>query len=215
MLFKRREKPHIRERAQAWLWPKRGWRRAMEYVRHRLTRLSGSPHAIALGFAAGVFASFTPFMGFHFIIGAVAALAIGGNVIASALGTFAGNPLTFPFIWFSTFSFGNFLLGIEGKGGARSKFADMSVWATLTDPSSLFSDFWTSLWPLIKPMTVGGVPLGMSMAVIFYCLVRIIVGTYQNNRRRRLRLREGARRRKKTKSGPRAGRVQSNADKLL
>ncbi len=197
MLFKRREKPPIRERAQAWLWPKRGWRRAMGYVRHRVTRLSGSPHAIALGFAAGVFASFTPFMGFHFIIGAVAALVIGGNVIASAFGTFVGNPVTFPFIWFSTFSFGNFLLGIETEGGDQSKLAEMSLWATLTDPSSLFSDFWTSLWPLLKPMTIGGVPLGLTLAVIFYFLVRIIVGTYQNNRRRRLQQRGEDRRREK------------------
>lgn len=199
MLFKRREKPQIRERAQAWLWPKRGWRRAMGYVRHRVTRLSGSPHAIALGFAAGVFASFTPFMGLHFIIGAVAALAIGGNVIASAFGTFVGNPLTFPFIWFSTFSFGNFLLGIEGGSGDQLKLEDMSLWSALTHPSSLFNDFWTSVWPLLKPMTVGGVPLGLSMAAMFYFLVRIIVGTYQNNRRQRLQQRGEDRRNGKDK----------------
>ncbi len=166
----------------------------MDYVRHRVIRLSGSPHVIALGFAAGAFASFTPFIGFHFIVAAVLALVIGGNVIASALGTFVGNPLTFPFIWLSTYSFGNFLLGIETQGAGNLDMPKMSFWAVLADPSRLFSDFWSQLWPLIKPMTIGGVPLGFVVGTVSYFLVKMIVAAYQQKRRAKLRRREEERR---------------------
>ena len=201
MLFKRREKPELRERAQAWLWPRRGWKRAMDYVRHRVIRLSGSPHVIALGFGAGAFASFTPFMGFHFIVAAVLALVIGGNVIASALGTFVGNPLTFPFIWLSTYSFGNFLLGIETQGAENLDMPKVSIWASLADPASLFSEFWTKLWPLLKPMTIGGIPLGILVGSVSYFLVKMIVATYQQKRRARLRRREEERRGTRNQAG--------------
>ena len=36
---------------------------------------------------------------------------IGGNFIAAVLGTWVGNPASFPFIWLATFNTGNFLLG--------------------------------------------------------------------------------------------------------
>lgn len=194
MLFKRREKPELRERAQAWLWPRRGWKRAMHYVRHRVIRLSGSPHVIALGFAAGAFTSFTPFLGLHFLVAAILALVIGGNVLASALGTFVGNPLTFPFIWFSTYSFGSFLLGVDVQGADRPDMPKMSLWANMSDVSGLVSEFWTKLWPLVKPMTVGGVPLGILIGAISYFIVKMIVTTYQANRRARLKRREEERR---------------------
>ena len=57
---------------------------------------------VAAGVAAGAFTSFTPFMGLHFLFAALFAWAIRGNLLASALGTFVGNPLTFPFIWAAT-----------------------------------------------------------------------------------------------------------------
>ena len=85
--FRAATKPHS-DRVLSWLWPRRGWKRAMDYVRHRVSRLSGSPHSVALGFAVGVFASFTPFMGFHFMIGFLARLLLRGSLIASAFGTF-------------------------------------------------------------------------------------------------------------------------------
>ena len=50
------------------LWPKRGWRRVMSYYWKRLVRLSATPHAIAAGGAAGVFAAFSPLLGFHVVL---------------------------------------------------------------------------------------------------------------------------------------------------
>ncbi len=81
----------------------------------RILRITASPHAIAAGVAAGVFTSFTPFMGLHFLVAFVLAFVLRGNMIASALGTFFGNPLSFPLIWAATFSTGNFVLGNSGS----------------------------------------------------------------------------------------------------
>ena len=51
---------------------------------------------IAIGFAAGVFVSFTPLFGLHIVLGAALAWLVRGNIVASLIGTLAGNPVTTP-----------------------------------------------------------------------------------------------------------------------
>src|SRR5690606_27489557 len=96
MLFRRREAESFLERLRVHLWPRRSWSRSTRYVVHRVRRLSATPHAVALGFAAGVFVSATPFIGFHMVLAALTAWIIGGSIVAAILGTFVGNPLTYP-----------------------------------------------------------------------------------------------------------------------
>lgn len=186
MLFKRRDKETALERVRAWAWPRRSWRRSSAYVWHRVTRLAGSPHAIALGFALGMFASFTPYMGFHFVIAALMAAALRANLLSSAFGTFVGNPITFPFIWLATYNFGSLLMGKE----AADKI-DLSLpsgfWVRIvTDPHAAFEQFWAVVGPFVVPMTVGGVPLGIIVAVLGYFPIRSAVRTFQDRRRERL-----------------------------
>lgn len=172
MLFQRREKLAFSHRVRAFLWPRTGWRRSIRYILKRILRLGGTPHAIALGVAAGVFISFTPFVGLHFMLGFVVAWLTGGNLVASAFGTFIGNPLTFPFIWASTFEIGNWMLG-------RAAHVPFTFDAT----TSLFNESLDALWPLIMPMTVAGVPMGILFAIAFYFPVRAMVDRYQSRRR--------------------------------
>jgi len=103
-MFLRRKSPGFWLRVRNLIWPKMGLSRAWRYVVHRMARLKASPHAIALGFAAGAFASFTPFVGLHFILAGLIAFALRSSILASAIGTVVGNPLTFPFIWLSTYN---------------------------------------------------------------------------------------------------------------
>ena len=187
MLFSRRNKPNLANRVQSWFWPRGGWRRAGGYMWYRVSRLSGSPHTIAIGFAAGVFASFTPFMGFHFMIGFLAAYMLGGSLLASAFGTFAGNPITFPFIWIITFKFGSYLLGLDGDMEDVSiELPGMAWWMLVHDPQTLWKEFWSQLWPVIRPMTIGGLPLGIMIGTSVYFPVRLLVSAYQRKRRERL-----------------------------
>ncbi|MCB1460959.1 MAG: DUF2062 domain-containing protein, partial [Nitratireductor sp.] len=110
MLFSRRNPASWREKLRIALWPRRNWLRSTQYLAKRVLRLTASPHSVAAGVAAGVFASFTPFLGFHFMIAFAVSYVIAGNLIAAAAGTFFGNPLTFPFIWASTYGLGRFIL---------------------------------------------------------------------------------------------------------
>lgn len=97
-MFLRGKKQGFWLKVQNLIWPKMGLSRAWRYLVHRMARLSASPHAIALGFAAGAFVSFTPFIGFHFILAGLLAFSLRASIIASAIGTVVGNPVTFPFI---------------------------------------------------------------------------------------------------------------------
>ncbi len=68
MLFRRREGPTLLHKTLSFLWPRRGLQRGWRYLWHRVTRISATPHTIALGVAIGAFISFTPFVGLHLII---------------------------------------------------------------------------------------------------------------------------------------------------
>ncbi len=177
MLFRRRKPAAFVERLRTVLWPRRSFARSAQYFIKRILRLSAKPHAIAAGVAAGVFASFTPFLGFHFIIAAAISWLIAGNVLASALGTAVGNPLSFPFIWVATYETGQFILHGSFSGASHS----MSIGARLRHMEL------ESLWgPLIKPMLIGAVPVGIAFALVFYVVTRWAVIVFRDQRRKRL-----------------------------
>ena len=99
MLFKRRSTLPVSERIGHMVWPRAGWGRASRYLAKRAVRIAASPHAVAAGLAMGALSSFTPFLGFHFLLAFGLTALLGGNMLAAALGTAIGNPLTFPLIW--------------------------------------------------------------------------------------------------------------------
>lgn len=171
MLFRRKHPEQFWQRLRVALWPRRNWWRSAQYISKRVLRLSASPHVVAMGFAAGVFASFTPFIGFHFVICFAIAYLMGGNMIAAALGTWVGNPITFPFIWFYTYKFGNLLL--HGHEGALS-MREVS--------GQLLHLSFGNLVELLKPMTLGGFMAGVPVAVISYFIIRRLVFVYQRSR---------------------------------
>jgi uncharacterized protein (DUF2062 family) len=165
--------------------------RSGQYVTKRIFRLTASPHAISAGVAAGVFASFTPFMGLHFMIAFVLAYLVAGNMIAAALGTFFGNPLSFPLIWIATYATGNFALG--------SAVDTLDIGHQLvTATSDLMDSLWALDWhavtaaldeiwsPLLKPMTVGGAILGIPTGLVSYFITRRAAGFFREARRRKM-----------------------------
>ncbi len=177
-MFRRRNPQPLRDRVREFLSPRKGWRRGYAYLGKRMQRLPDTPHRIALGFAAGVQASFTPFFGFHFIAGAALAFAIRGNVLASAVGTFLGNPLTFPFIAAASLWVGRRLTGME--------FHDPQAgWS--------FGWLWHNIDAIFLPYIVGGILPGLATSVAAYFVVRPLIAAYQA--RRRLKLMERARER--------------------
>ena len=94
-------------------WPRGGWGRAVRYIGLRVNRLPDPPHRIARGVFAGVFTTFTPFYGLHFVLAAAIALVLRGNLLAAVLSTFFGNPLTYVPIGVISMKTGYWLLGLE------------------------------------------------------------------------------------------------------
>ena len=174
MLFKRRTKATYWERFRVGLWPRVSWRRSVTYYLKRVLRLSGTPYAIAIGTAGGAAISFTPFIGFHILITCALIWLLRGNLIAGAIGTCFGNPLTFPFIWASTFQVGHFLL----RGSTRDAPARL--------PREIVHKSIAEIWPLIEPMLIGSIPLGLVTGGIIYVIVYKSVAAYQNARREKL-----------------------------
>lgn len=175
MLFRRRQRPTNIERLRVAVWPRHSWVRSTRYYGKRVLRLTATPHAIALGFAAGAFASFTPMVGFHFIISFALAWVVRGNLIAAALGTSVGNPLTFPFIWASTYKVGQLILG--GKQPGSHEEVHEEFMTRLLDHSI------DVLLPMFKPMMVGAIPIGLVVGTVCYVLVYKSVEVYQHRRR--------------------------------
>lgn len=184
MLFRRRKPEDSWGRIRTWLWPRRSVWRSTQYFVKRVLRITATPHAIAAGAAAGVLASFTPYLGFHFLIAAALAICLRGNVVASALGTMVGNPITFPFIFAATLELGRFLL----YGRHPESFAPINLASTLRHLD--FGRIWE---PLLWPMTVGGLVLGSLAGLAVYLLTRW--GTVMFREERRKRLAERAKRR--------------------
>jgi uncharacterized protein (DUF2062 family) len=102
---------------------------------------------------------------------------VGGSVIAALLGTFVGNPLTYPVFWYSTYEVGSLMLG----GGSGKQRIDLS--------GGIFQTSIDQLWPILKPMSLGSIPMGLALAALSYLLVKPMVEAYKHRRRRALELR--------------------------
>lgn len=181
MIFRRRDPATLSERMRVALWPRHSWSRSAAYAGKRVLRLPATPHAIAAGVAAGVFASFTPFMGLHIFIALGLAWIFSGNMIASALGTLVGNPLTFPAIWTATYWTGSLLLA--GAPEAAQPVAGAAELLLVADGATPSPGFWG---PLVGPMAAGGVVLGMAAALLFYFPTRRLVAGFQQARAARI-----------------------------
>ncbi len=177
MLFGRRHPEKFGSKLRTLLWPRRSFSRSFRYLQKRVLRLNATPHAIAAGFAAGVFSSFTPFIGFHILFAFAVAYLVAGNMASAALGTAVGNPLSFPFIWGATYELGQFFLTSRTIDGT----APSGIGRALTHMD--FASIWT---PIVKPMLLGGIPLGTAAGLLAYGLVFVAARSFQKHRTRRI-----------------------------
>ena len=180
MLFRRRIPQDFWAKLRTAAWPSSSFGRSAQYFQKRVLRLPGSPHAIALGVAIGVAVAFTPFFGFHTVIAIGFAFLLGGNLVAAALGSAVANPLTVGFILASTYKLGHIILG-----GPRFRSVDV--------PTNLAAKSLHAVWPALKQMIVGAVPLGLLAGLIAYLIVVFATNAFQTMRRERLAARRRAR----------------------
>ena len=173
MMFRRRKPLTWAERLREYVWPRSGLRRSWRYNIQRLKRLNDTSYSIAAGLACGVAVAFTPFIGFHFLLAAFVAWLIGGNIIASALGTLIGNPWTYPIILWWTYEVGHWMLG---GVTVRRLPEDITFRFLIDHPMRLF-----------LPMMLGSVPSVLGAWIVTFFPARIIINRAQKMRRRRIR----------------------------
>jgi uncharacterized protein len=194
MVFGRRDPKGWAQIIREFVYPRGGWLRAARYVVHRLRRLPDPPHRIGRGIFAGVFLSFTPFFGLHFIFAGLLAWAIRGNVLAALLATFIGNPLTTPFIALGSVELGHWMLGAPGGVGLEEIFqafgvASAELWH---NAGSLFGPGrmeWGGLWDfaatIFLPYLIGGLVPGLLAGLACHYLSLPVIAAYKKRRARK------------------------------
>jgi uncharacterized protein (DUF2062 family) len=136
-------------------------------VYERFVKIRGRPRDIALGFALGIFVGMTPTMGIQMPIAVFFAAIFKWSKISAVFGVWITNPFTSPFIYGLTYIVGAKVLGLK---------------ATMALPQEL-------TWGIVKEMlknapvifgalTVGGVLVGLPLAVLGYYLSFAAVNKY-------------------------------------
>lgn len=184
------------ERAREFVSPRKGFWRGWGYIGKRLRRLPDSPHKIALGFACGAFASFTPFFTLHFLLAAALAWMVRGNILSALFGTIVGNPLTFPLISTTCLWLGRWMLGRHADGSTFEAVTQAfssafnSLWSEIQSwfgyGPSMLDGFLVFLDEVFLPYLIGGILPGLLCGVICYWLIGPVVAAYQERRRKLL-----------------------------
>lgn len=196
MVFKRRDRRPVWEVVVRALYPRGGWGRAFKYIKYRLRRLPDTPEKIARGIGTGVFVTFTPFYGLHFILAAILAKLMRGNIVAALLGTLFGNPLTYVPIGIVSLGTGHFLLGTRAKPMRTPLMeafagAGRDLWHNVTTFFTSEQADWQRLRifydEVFFPYLIGGIIPGIIAGTIMYYLTVPLIGAYQSHRRKVLR----------------------------
>ena len=201
-MFKRRNPKTMLQSVGEFFYPPGGWGRAGRYIAYRLRRLPDPAHKISRGIAAGVFASFTPFYGLHFITAGVIAYLLRGNIIAALLATFFGNPITFPLIAALSVELGTWMLNLPPVPPQdilmSFSLATVELWrnfaALFTPAQANWAETAVFFDRIFLPYLVGGLIPGIIAGLAAYTLSNPIIASYQRGRIKKLKERFEARR---------------------
>lgn len=207
MVFKRRKPRSWMNWAKQMVYPDGGFRRATQYVVHRMRRLPDRPHRIARGVFAGSFIGFMPLPGLQFLGAAGLTWVMRGNILAAMLATFNSNPITTPFFAVGAITLGHWMLGIQTPLNYdyivdAFAHAGKDLWHNIT---SVFTDetaHWEGLaqfWHTIYlPYFIGALVPALVLSALFYYITIPLVEAYQ--KARSVKSKERAERRRKLKA---------------
>lgn len=231
MVFKRRNPRTLWGWTREMVYPQGGFKRATQYVLHRMRRLPDSPHRIARGVFAGSMVGFLPLPGMQFIAAWLASRLVNGNLLAALLATFNTNPITTPFFAVLAMTLGHWMLGIQkplspeyigmafGNAGADLWFNVKALFGPDHTRWEGLLQFWHEIY---VPYFLGALGPGLILSVLFYYLTIPLVTAYQkaraakskerNERRRKLREALAAAAAKLTHRGDSHGRGAGDDD---
>lgn len=211
MIFKRRDKRPVWKIVSETVWPRRGWGRAIQYIRHRVSRLPDQPGRIARGIFAGVFVSFTPLFGLHFFLAVIISWIIRGNILASLLATFVGNPVTFVLIGAASIKVGYLVMGRPPAVTVDQSITGMFIESVSEIYHNLLAPFtgavadWSELDVFLEavfyPYLLGGVIVGLVFGLLAHALSLPVIRAYQKSRQKRV-MKKWEKLREKTATNP-------------
>ena len=162
--------------------------RSLKRLYDRFLRIRGEPRYIALGFALGLFIGMSPTMGIQTYIAIFFAALLKWNKISAAIGVWISNPVTFPVIYSFTYITGAKLLGIKNAIHPPGDLEQsISAFAKLIQKAP------EVIWALI----LGGIILGIPVAVAGYYIAYTAVLRYQRDIKRKIAVRKEMRARKR------------------
>jgi len=138
-----------------------------------LLHIDDTPERTAAAFALGVFFGFSPFLGFHTLLGIGIAFLLNLNRVAVLLGVYSNLPwFLAPYYAFATMA-GARITGHTLPPGLRSQLGalfELTVFGT---------EFWhrliTILTPLLWPYAVGSTFGGLILGAVAYPLALVFV----------------------------------------
>ncbi len=116
----------------------------------KILSLDAHPGHISIGFAVGVFVSFTPFFGIHTPMAIALAFIFRLNKVACITGAWINTPLTVLPVLVASYNLGSFLCG---ETGGALKLTNLD---------------WQTLQPYAKSILLGSAIIGFVAAVASY-----------------------------------------------
>ncbi len=135
----------------------------------RFLKIRGHPHEIALGLALGLFVAMSPTMGFQMAIAICLATLFKWNKMSAGLGVWVTNPVTAPVIYPVCYYLGSRIYSVP-KAQTVSVEHDVKIFYTLLVKAP----------ELFIALTIGGVIIGLPLAVAGYYFANSAIRRYQD-----------------------------------
>lgn len=204
------------------VYPDGGFRRAIQYVVHRMRRLPDDPRKVARGVFAGCVIGFLPLPGLQFLAAWGLAVVMRGNVLAALLGTFNSNPVTTPFFAVMSLSLGHWMLGVEStltprEVGRGFALAGRDIWNNIIALFTSEVTHWDGLigfWhDIYLPYFIGALGPALVLSLMFYYLTISLVQAYQHARETTSKERSEKRHKLRVTIAEAAARLMPKADR--
>ncbi len=156
----------------------------------------GSPEAIALGAAIGMFIAFSPTTGIQFILVLIVATLLKANRLAALVPIWITNVFTVPPIYAFTWKLGSYFMPDEPSHKAlriltrtTEKIANLG-WFVFPSQAGRWLE---TSWDILLPLFIGGAIVGTMGALLTYPLTLWGVRRYRVRRSLRLQQRRALR----------------------
>ena len=173
----------------------KSFRSTVYRVYERFLKIRGRPREIALGFSLGIFVGMTPTMGVQIPLAVFFAAMLKWSKLAAASGVWISNPFTAPFIYSISYIVGAKFIGLKG---ALALPDDLS-WSILVE-------MLRNAPKILTALTVGGILLGLPLAILSYYVSFAVVHKYQSDVKEKLA-------RRKARLAQRKEKMKKNSNK--